>query len=161
MGSTPSRFVITGASSGIGAEIARQLSARGAALALVARRRDKLEEIADQCRAAGAKVYVVQADVGIRDECARLIEESASALGGIDVVLLNAGISHHSRVDSWASPEVAETVLRVNYLGTVDCAWYPLPHLKRSRGAIAVVSSLQGKSASPDSPHTPAASTHL
>lgn len=145
----PSRFVITGASSGIGAEVARQLSGRGAALVLAARRRDKLDAVAARCRAAGGTVSVVEADVAVRSDCRRLVEDAVSALGGLDVVLLNAGVSRHGRVDAWESPTVAEEMLRVNYLGAVDCAWYALPHVKASRGVIAVVSSLQGKAGFP------------
>lgn len=145
----PTRFIITGASSGIGAEVALQLSARGASLALVARRRDKLEQIAAECRGAGARVAVVPADVGVPRECKRLVQEAVSFLGGLDVALLNAGVSEHSRVDSWESTEIAEDLMRINYLGAVNCAWAAIPHLKESGGSVAVVSSLQGKAGFP------------
>lgn len=144
-----SRVLITGASSGIGAEVARQLSTRRLQLVLVARRQARLEQVAAQCRNAGAIVSVVQADVGLAQDCQRLVHEAVDNLGGLDVVLLNAGVSQHSRVDTWKSPDVAEEVMRINYLGAVRCAWHALAPLKASRGLLAVVSSLQGKAGFP------------
>ena len=131
MGVDGKRVLITGASSGIGAEVARQLAARRCKLALVARRRDKLENVAADCRAAGGTATVVEADVGVPDDCARLVREAAGDLGGLDILLLNAAISSHGRADSWQDPEVAEALMRINYLGAVRCAWHALPHLRR------------------------------
>ena len=98
-----SRIVITGASSGIGAEIAKQLAPRRTNLVLVARRKDRLQRVADQCRELGANAVTVEADVGEPQDCQRLITESVEHLGGLDVLLLNAGISH--RVFDRQSPQ--------------------------------------------------------
>ena len=144
-----SRIVITGASSGIGAEIAKQLAPRRTNLVLVARRKDRLQRVADQCRELGANAVTVEADVGEPQDCQRLITESVEHLGGLDVLLLNAGISHRGFVESWDSPDVAESLMNVNYHGVVRCAFHALPHLRKTQGLIAVISSLQGKAGFP------------
>lgn len=77
------------------------------------------------------------------------MQEAVDNLGGLDIVLLNAGVSQHSRVDTWKTPDIAEEVMRINYLGAVRCAWHALAPLKASHGLIAVVSSLQGKAGFP------------
>lgn len=143
------RILITGASSGIGAELARQLASRGARLVLAARRLAQLDSTASACRAAGGSAEPVQCDVGVDDDCRRVVGEAVDALGGLDTLVLNAAVSHHSNVEEWESPEVAERLMRVNYLGAVRCAFHALPHLKASGGLITVVSSLQGKAGFP------------
>ncbi len=151
MSSTPQRVVITGASSGIGEELAKQLASRESSLVLVARRKDRLLSVEDKCRALGADTKIIEADVGVSDHCQRIISESVEHLGGIDVLILNAGISHKSTVDSWDSPELAELLMNVNYFGVVRCVYHALDHLKQSKGVITVISSLQGKAGFPGS----------
>ena len=83
---------MTGASDGIGAEIARALGARGAALVVSARRRDRLEAIADELEATtGRRPAVLPADLSERGAAHRLAARALEALGGIDVLVNNAG----------------------------------------------------------------------
>ena len=84
--------LVTGASSGIGAATARQLAAAGAAVAVVARRTDRLEALASELRESGARVLVVTADVTARDEAARTVEQVVAALGRLDTLVNNAGV---------------------------------------------------------------------
>ncbi len=86
------RLVITGASDGIGAELARQLAAPDVRLALAARSADKLERVAAQVRERGGTAIAVPTDVGVEADCARLVERTVAALGGIDVLVNNAGV---------------------------------------------------------------------
>jgi len=136
--------VITGASAGIGLEIARQLATDGAALVLAARSAPLLEAAADECRALGARVLHVPTDVAERTQCQALIEQAIAHFGRLDVLINNAGISMHARFDELTDPDAAERIMRINYLGSVWCTYYALPHLKRSRGRIVAVSSLTG-----------------
>src|SRR5687768_16164587 len=136
--------VVTGASAGIGLEIARQLASEGAALVLAARNPALLETAADQCRALGARVLHVPTDVAERPQCQALIEKTIAELGRIDVLINNAGISMHARFDELTDPDAAERIMRINYLGSVWCTYYALPHLKHTRGRIVAVSSLTG-----------------
>jgi NADP-dependent 3-hydroxy acid dehydrogenase YdfG len=84
--------LVTGSSSGIGAATARRLAAEGAAVALVARRRDRLDGLAAEIRAAGGIALVVQADVTSQREAAGAVETAVAELGRLDTVVNNAGI---------------------------------------------------------------------
>jgi NADP-dependent 3-hydroxy acid dehydrogenase YdfG len=98
---------ITGASSGIGEATARLLAANGARLVLGARRTDRLEQIADELRAAGASVVTRATDVTVRDDLDRLVAAATDEFGRLDVLVSNAGVAHLSPVsdgdvDGWA-----------------------------------------------------------
>ena len=136
--------VVTGASAGIGLEIARQLASEGAALVLAARNPSLLETAVEECRALGARAVGVPTDVADRLQCEALIEKAVAEFGRIDTLINNAGISMHARFDELTDPDAAERIMRINYLGSVWCTYYALPHLKRSRGRIVAVSSLTG-----------------
>lgn len=139
--------VITGASDGIGAELARQWAARatgGLGLVLAARSVEKLEAVATQCRASGAQVLVQRCDVGLQADCTALVDATVAAYGGIDVLVANAGMSAHARLDAVDDLAWTETLMRINHWGSVWCTHAALPHLKRSRGRIVAVASLAG-----------------
>ena len=141
--------VVTGASAGIGAELARQLAAGGARLALAARDAARLEEVAAECRARGGRALAVPTDVGEEAQCAALVERAVAEYGRLDTLVNNAGISMWARFDEITDLSIFERVMRVNYLGSVYCTHHALPHLKRSRGRIVGVSSLTGKTGVP------------
>lgn len=136
--------LLTGASAGIGRELALRLAGERARLALAARDVERLEEVAAKVRERGGEAVVVPADVADEPSCRAMVERAASALGRLDVLLLNAGITMWSRVDELEDLAVFERVMRVNYLGAVWATCAALPHLKSSRGQIVVVSSLTG-----------------
>lgn len=139
--------VLTGASDGIGAELARQWAARereGLALVLAARSVDKLEAVAQACRAAGAQVLVQRCDVSIEADCRALIEAAVAAFGHIDTLVNNAGMSAHATFAEVADLAWYETLMRINHWGAVWCTHAALPHLRHSRGRIVAVASLAG-----------------
>jgi NADP-dependent 3-hydroxy acid dehydrogenase YdfG len=84
--------LVTGSSSGIGAATARRLAAEGAAVALVARRRDRLDGLATAIRADGGTALVVPADVTSQQQAAAAVEQTVAGLGRLDIVVSNAGI---------------------------------------------------------------------
>ena len=141
--------VVTGASAGIGAELARQLAAGGAWLALAARGAARLEEVAAECRALGGKALAVPTDVGEEAQCRALVERTVAEYGRLDTLVNNAGIGMWARFDEITDLSIFERVMRVNYLGSVYCTHHALPHLKRSRGRIVGVSSLTGRTGVP------------
>ncbi|HEX8691706.1 MAG TPA: SDR family oxidoreductase [Longimicrobium sp.] len=141
--------VLTGASAGIGREMALQLAAQGALLALAARDAAKLEEVAAECRARGARALAVPTDVGDEAQCRALVERAVAEHGRIDTLVNNAGIGMWARFDEMTSLEPFERIMRVNYLGSVYCTFYALPHLKRTRGRIVGVNSLTGRTGVP------------
>jgi short-subunit dehydrogenase len=136
--------VLTGASAGIGREMALQLAAQGARLVLAARVADKLEEVAAECRARGAEAIAVSTDVGDEAQCRVLIERAVEAYGRIDTLVNNAGIGMWARFDEMRDLAPFERIMRVNYLGSVYPTYYALPHLKQTRGRIVAVNSLTG-----------------
>lgn len=137
--------IITGASAGIGLEVARQLAAQGARLVLAAREPALLEAAAESCRELGGQVIAVPTDVGDSEQCRRLIDTAVQNHGRIDTLINNAGISMHARFDELSDVHAVDRITRINYLGSVYCTWYALPHLKLSRGRIVGVSSITGK----------------
>jgi NAD(P)-dependent dehydrogenase (short-subunit alcohol dehydrogenase family) len=141
--------VITGASSGIGRELALQLARQGAHLVLAARNREALDAVAKDCGSIGVDTRVVKADVGERNDCERMIRTAMDAFGRIDMLINNAGISMRVRFDEITDPSLFEQLIRINYLGAVWCTMYALPHLKKTKGRIVAVSSIAGKTGVP------------
>jgi short-subunit dehydrogenase len=135
---------ITGASSGIGAELARQCAAVGARLVLAARDEARLAEVADACRELGAEALVVRTDVAQEADCAALIRSTIGHFGRLDMLINNAGLGASGLVRDVTDPSLFERVMRVNYLGSVWCTLHALPHLLASRGRLVAVSSLTG-----------------
>jgi len=141
--------VITGGSSGIGREIAYQLSPLGARLVLAARDPELLDAVVSECRRRGGQAIGVRTDVSVEAECAALIERAIEEFGRIDTLINNAGISMRARFDELDGTEPIERLMRINYFGSVYCTWHALPHLKSSRGRIVAISSLAGKTGVP------------
>jgi len=142
-------YVITGASDGIGAELARQLAARyqrEAALVLAARSEDKLKTVAAQCEAFGAATQVVPMDVAQEHQCRSLVDQAVARFGRIDCLVNNAGVSAQALFGEVKAEDLHwyQDLMTVNLWGAVWCTHAALPHLKASRGSIVAVSSLAG-----------------
>ena len=137
--------VITGASKGIGAELARQLAAKGAKLALAARNEAELTVVAEECRKRGATgVITVKCDVAIEHDCQTLVTGTLLAFGRIDILVNNAGMSMWARFDEIRDFAVLDQIMRVNYMGAVYCTAHALPHLRETHGRIVGIASLAG-----------------
>ncbi len=138
-------IAITGASEGIGAELARQLSGKGVWLALAARNLEKLEAVAADCRARGAEAAAIRCDVSAEHDCRNFVEEAARRYSSLDILINNAGVSGHARFEEVSDFTWYEDMMRVNYMGSLYCTRYAVPHLKKRRGQIVAISSLAGK----------------
>jgi short-subunit dehydrogenase len=138
--------LLTGASSGIGAALAPLLAERGATVAVVARRADRLAEVLDRCRqhAPASRMYV--ADLGDTDGAEALALQAWDDMGGIDVLVNNAAIPKRRRVQDISLDEVRHT-MAVNFESPTRMTLALLPKmLERDRGAIVNVSSFGGRS---------------
>lgn len=132
--------LVTGASSGIGRATALELARRGANVILAARRLDRLETVAAQCRERGVSARAVAADVSRREECFRLVEQS----GHVDVLINNAGFALFDAIET-APADDLRAMMDTNYFGAVHCTQAVLPQmLERRAGAIVNVSSIAG-----------------
>src|SRR5580698_8526660 len=112
-------LLITGASEGIGRALALELAGERPNLVLLARNAARLEEIARACRARGAQVETVVADVAQQQDCARCVLQAVERFGGIDALVNNAGITMWARFDAVTDFSVYQRLLAVNYLGAV------------------------------------------
>ncbi len=147
---TNSTVVLTGASEGIGRALALELAARRLSLVLAARNRERLEELARECEAAGSQCLVIQTDITDAQQCRALIDGAIARFGRLDVLINNAGSTMWSRFDELADLGVIEQVMRVNYFGAVYLTAAALPWLKQSRGRLVAVTSLAGLTGVPE-----------
>jgi short-subunit dehydrogenase len=139
------RVLITGASSGLGAALARQLAAQGAAVGLIARRRDRLGEVLADCRRASPDSAMWVADLGDTDAIGLLAGRAWDELGGIDVLVNNAAVPKRRVVTELEADEV-EAVMRVNFFAPMRLTLALLPRmLERGSGIIVNVSSVGGR----------------
>jgi short-subunit dehydrogenase len=144
-GSPIGTALVTGASSGIGAALARLLAAQGTTVALVARRADRLEEVAADCRRTAPGSRSFPADLADPEEAGRLGLRIWEELGPLDVVVNNAGIPMRRPADRLTMAEV-ERVMTVNYFSPAAITLALLPRLlERGSGTIVNVSSIGGR----------------
>jgi NADP-dependent 3-hydroxy acid dehydrogenase YdfG len=140
---------ITGASKGIGAELARQLAAKGASVVLAARGEKELEEVAEECRKLGAKVVTVKADVTQDRDCQAIVSGAVVAFGRLDVLVNNAGATMWARFEDIKDVSILKAIMDVNYMGAVYCTKHALPRLRETKGLIVGISSLAGRTGVP------------
>lgn len=141
--------IVTGASSGIGKSLAIQLAGQGAEVAIAARREDRLEETAAECRSHGDEVLVIPTDVSDEEQCKNLIKKTIATFGRLDMLINNAGLAVTALLREYFDLRLFRHVMDVNFYGAVHCTYYALPHLMQSKGRIVAVSSLGGKGGLP------------
>ena len=158
MGITPycdQVVIITGSSAGIGRALALQLARQGAKVALAARRAERLEQVAAECRRLGGEALVVPTDVTDEAQCKALVEKTIQVYGRLDTLICNAGVAVISLFADYPDLNLFKHVMEVNFYGAVYCTHAALPYLKQTKGRIVAVSSLGGKTALPyNTPYT-------
>ena len=146
---TGSRVLVTGASSGIGMGLAEEFARRGAVLAISGRDRERLAATAAACRAHGATVHELVADLGDPAAVDRLAADTLTALGGVDVLVNNAGIPKRRHTRELDAATI-DTVMQVNFLGPIRLTLALLPQmLERGGGQLVNVSSVAATLSSP------------
>ncbi|KAK7126849.1 hypothetical protein R3I94_018135 [Phoxinus phoxinus] len=143
------RVLVTGASTGIGEQLAYQYARLGAQLVITARRGNVLEEVVRKCKEMGAqKAFFIPADMASPPDAERVVQYAIEQLGGLDFLVLNhIGPSPYSMWNG--DVEHTRWLLQVNFLSYLQMAQKALPTLEKSKGSIVVVSSLLGKMCSP------------
>jgi NADP-dependent 3-hydroxy acid dehydrogenase YdfG len=149
--------LVTGSSSGIGAATARRLAAEGAAVALVARRRDRLDDLAAAIRADGGTALAVPADVTSQQQAADAVGQAVAGLGRLDIVVNNAGIMLLGPALD-ASPGEWDEMIALNVQGMLYLTHTALPHLVRAAedsprqvADLVTITSTAGRVARPGS----------
>ncbi len=145
--------LVTGASSGIGAATASVLAAQGAAVALVARRRDRLDALAGDIRDQGGTALVLEGDITDQEQAAGAVERTVGELGRLDTLVNNAGVmllgpAAGAPLSEW------QRMVDLNVLGLLYCAHAALPHLlqaaqdaPRQVADMVNISSVAGRAA--------------
>jgi short-subunit dehydrogenase len=146
---TGRRIVVTGASSGIGRALAQQLAAAGARLVLASRSEDRLQEVAASLHRPAADMLVVPTDVTCEADRQRLLDLAVSHLGGLDVLVNNAGVA------SWAhfadsTEEILREIMEVNFFAPAELIRKAIPILVNGdQPAVVNVASMCGRRAMP------------
>jgi dehydrogenase/reductase SDR family member 7B len=140
--------IITGASSGIGLACAKIFSARKYNVTITGRDESKLREAENTVRKEGGEVLAVISDVSVEADCKKIIDETISRFGRIDVLINNAGMSMRGLFEN-TNLDVLRKVVDTNFWGTVYCTKFALPHLLVSKGSVVGVSSIAGKKGLP------------
>jgi len=136
------RALVTGASRGIGAAIARQLAADGADVAITYEKSaDRAEAVAAEIRAMGRNAVAVQADAGSTDGPGKAVEGAVAGLGGLDIVVNNAGIAGGTLFADQTVEEI-DALLNVNVRGVMLTTQAALPHLGEGGRIISISSVL-------------------
>jgi short-subunit dehydrogenase len=135
---------ITGASSGIGAAVAREYAQNGARIILSARSRVKLEEVAESCRKLGGEAIVLELDLSQPDRFESVVEQAWSAFGQIDILINNGGVSQRSEL-AVTDPEVLREIMEINFFGSALLTRCLIPRMiEQKSGKIGVVTSMTG-----------------
>lgn len=135
--------VVTGGAGGLGQAFARAWGRGGAHVALLDLNADALDRAVTSLAAVGITASAHVTDVTQFDACVRTMDAIVAATGGVDVLVNNAGISHHSRFAD-TDPQVLARLMNVNFFGAVHCTKAALPSLQERRGSVVAVSSVAG-----------------
>ncbi|MDP2342366.1 MAG: SDR family NAD(P)-dependent oxidoreductase [Deltaproteobacteria bacterium] len=147
------RALLTGASSGIGAALAKELARRQISLWLGARRTDRLAAVVDEIRAAGGTATAVALDVADAHACARAVVAVDDDAGGLDVVIANAGVGGKSTSIWEIDVDDAAGTIATNFTGALATILPLLPRMRsRGRGHIVGISSLAADLSQPMAP---------
>ncbi len=138
--------VITGASEGIGAAIARRFAGEGARVVLAARSEEKLKALAEEL--GSERALAVPTDVTDAEQVKRLMARTREHFGGLDILVNNAGVGLYASVAEMAWADF-EQMWKVNFFGVVRCIREALPDLRERRGMVVNISSVAGKLAIP------------
>jgi short-subunit dehydrogenase len=132
--------ILTGASSGIGFELAKKIASEGCNLALLSRRIDILEKSASELSNSGSRVIAVKCDVSNKEEVAFAFNEVKKTFGSIDIAVLNSGVGSLITVEEFDS-NIAKQAFDINIIGMIYCIEALLPDFIKNRSGMIVGTS--------------------
>ena len=133
---------ITGASSGIGESLAYYYSQTGCTIGIVARRKDRLLSVANECKKLGGNPLVYNIDVSNKEKCEDAAKDFVSINKGIDIIIANAGVGGDDNILS-GNPSEINKILKINLLGVINSVIPFIPTMKgQLSGKIAIISSI-------------------
>lgn len=135
--------LVTGASSGIGAALARELARQGADLVLLARRADRLERLAAELEAGGRRALALACDVTAEGDLPRAVARAREVFGRLDVVVANAGFGVVGRLQTLTLEDYRRQ-FETNVFGVLRTIYATLADLERSRGRLVLLGSVSG-----------------
>src|SRR5437899_7259302 len=135
--------LITGGSSGIGRATALRLAGHGAKVVVAARNAAALEEVVQAITKTGNEALALPTDVTDPEQCRHAVAAAVEHFGRLDILLCSAGLSMRAYFDD-SNLEAMDRVVRVNFLGTLYCTYFALPHIKKTHGSLVALSSLTG-----------------
>jgi dehydrogenase/reductase SDR family protein 7B len=135
--------IITGGSSGIGKGCAEVFGKAGAKIVITGRNEKKLQETISALQKKNIEAIAVIADASLEKDNEKVIRETISRFGGIDVLINNAGISMRGLFEE-TDLDVIRKVMDINFYGTVYATKYALPYILKSKGSIVSISSIAG-----------------
>ena len=139
---TNKNIILTGASSGIGYTLAKLFAREKCNLALLARRKNILDSLANELKIFGNKIIPIECDVSQKESVARAYSQIKESLGEIDIAILNSGVSYRMRIEEFDSSK-GEKIFGANFMGIVYFVEQLLPDfIKNRKGTIVGVSSL-------------------
>ncbi len=146
---TGKKAAITGASSGIGRATALRMAKEGADVALIARNRERLEEVAALVRAEGRKAVIIEADITDAESVKKAVRTAIEELGGLDVFHCNAGIYLRCPAKDLTMEQIRE-VMEADYFGCLNCVYAVLPYfMNQKSGSIIATCSMDSKKGVP------------
>lgn len=141
---------ITGASSGIGKEMALQFAHQGARVAISARREDRLQQLVKEIEKLGSRCLAIKCDVSKEEEVENAVNNVISEFGKLDIAVANAGFGVGGKIESLSAADWRRQ-LDVNVVGLTSTIKYSLPHLRNSKGRIVLMGSIAAMISSPQS----------
>lgn len=141
--------LVTGASSGIGEATALCLAEAGAAVAMSARRAERLSGLVEKIERMGGRALAIPGDMTVEDDARRAVEETVARLGRVDILVNSAGIMEAGGIEN-CDTALYRKVIDINLMGTVYTCAAAVPHmLEQGEGDIITVSSLAGRKGGP------------
>ncbi|MCE2732515.1 MAG: SDR family oxidoreductase [Chryseotalea sp.] len=140
--------LITGATSGIGKALAFEFGRMGCRVAITARREKELNEVKEDLVKAGIACVAIAGDVSREEDAKRMVNETVSYFGVLDILINNAGISMRALFQD-IELSVFKKVMDINFYGTVYCTKYALPYILQAKGSVVGISSINGRRATP------------